>query len=148
MARQRVVVPSHIFHDPGPERAVLEPRGIEVVDESALAPEACWAAVRDADALLCQYFVADAAVIAGLGHCRAIGSYGAGYDQIDVVAAAASGITVVHVPDYGVDEVSDHAMALLLACARGLGVSLPLTPSASSTLKFRPARSMWPACCP
>jgi hypothetical protein len=54
MARQRVVVPSHIFHDLAPERAVLEPRGIEVVDGSALAPEACWAAVRDAEALLCQ----------------------------------------------------------------------------------------------
>jgi D-3-phosphoglycerate dehydrogenase len=120
--RLRVVVPSHIFHDLEPERAVLAPRGIEVVDGSALDPEACRAAVREADALLCQYFVADAEVIAGLTRCRVIGSYGAGYDQIDVGAAAARGITVVHVPDYGVDEVSDHAMALLLACARGLGV--------------------------
>ena len=125
--RPRVVVPSHIFHDLAPERAVLEPRGIEVVDGSALDPEACRAAVRGADALLCQYFVADAAVIATLSHCRVIGSYGAGYDQIDVGAAAARGITVVHVPDYGVDEVSDHAMALMLACARGLGVLAPAT---------------------
>jgi D-3-phosphoglycerate dehydrogenase len=125
--RPRVVVPSHIFHDLSAERAVLEPRGIEVVDGSALDPEACRAVVRDADALLCQYFVADAAVIATLRHCRVIGSYGAGYDQIDVGAATARGITVVHVPDYGIDEVSDHAMALLLACARGLGVLVPAT---------------------
>ena len=60
--RPRVVVPSHIFRDLVPERAVLEPRGIEVVDGSALDPETCRAAVRDADAILCQYFVADAAV--------------------------------------------------------------------------------------
>jgi D-3-phosphoglycerate dehydrogenase len=126
-AARRVVVPSHIFHDLEPERAVLEPRGIEVVDGSALDPEACRAILQEADALLCQYFVADAAVIAGLRRCRVIGSYGAGYDQIDVGAAAAAGITVVHVPDYGVDEVSDHAMALLLGCARGLGVLAPAT---------------------
>jgi D-3-phosphoglycerate dehydrogenase len=125
--RPRVVVPSHIFHDLAPERGVLEPRGIEVVDGSGLDPEACRAVVREADALLCQHFVADAAVIATLRHCRVIGSYGAGYDQIDVRAAAARDITVVHVPDYGVDEVSDHAMALLLACARGLGVLAPAT---------------------
>ena len=125
--RPRVVVPSHIFHDLEPERAVLEPRGIEVVDGSALDSEACRAVVREADALLCQYFVADAVIIAGLERCRVIGSYGAGYDQIDVGAAAARGITVVHVPDYGVDEVSDHAMALMLACARGLGVLAPAT---------------------
>jgi D-3-phosphoglycerate dehydrogenase len=127
VTRPRVVVPSHIFHDLAPERAVLEPRGIEVVDGTALDPEACRAAVREADALLCQYFEADRTVIRELRRCRVIGSYGAGYDQIDVAAAAAAGITVVHVPDYGVDEVSDHAMALLLACARGLGRLVPAT---------------------
>ena len=52
--RPQVVVPSHIFHDLEPERAVLAPRGIDVVDGSALDPEACRAAVREADALLCS----------------------------------------------------------------------------------------------
>ena len=117
---RRAVVPHHSFADLAPERAVLEPLGIAVIDGTPLGPAARLEAARDADALLVQYWAADAGVIDTLRRCRVIGSYGAGYDQIDVAAAAARGITVVHVPDYGVEEVSDHALALLLACARGI----------------------------
>ena len=49
---------------------------------------------------------------------RVLARCGAGYDNIDVVAARERGIEVVYVPDYGVDDVADHALALLLACAR------------------------------
>src|SRR5262249_41581308 len=50
--------------------------------------------------------------------CRAIVRYGVGTDNVDVDAATAAGIIVGHVPGYCVDEVSTHAMALLLACVR------------------------------
>ena len=121
----RAVVPSHIFPDLVPERAVLEPLGVQVVDGTGLDAEARRAAVRAADALLLQYDEADARVVGSLERCRVIGSYGAGYDQIDVTAAAARDIVVLHVPDYGTEEVSDHALCLLLACARGLPVLAP-----------------------
>ncbi|HXZ34955.1 MAG TPA: C-terminal binding protein, partial [Thermodesulfobacteriota bacterium] len=45
---------------------------------------------------------------------------GVGYDNVDLAAAGEKGIYVCNVPDYGTDEVADHAIALMLACARGL----------------------------
>ena len=56
----QAVVPSHIFPDLAPERAVLEPLGVQVVDGTGLGAEARRAAVRQADALLLQYDEADA----------------------------------------------------------------------------------------
>ena len=52
--------------------------------------------------------------------CRIIVTSGVGYDHIDVARAAALGIPVCNIPDYGTTEVADHAMALLLSLARGI----------------------------
>jgi D-3-phosphoglycerate dehydrogenase / 2-oxoglutarate reductase len=116
----RALVLEHVFPDLRPEREVLEPRGVEVVDGTDLEAAARLVLAEEADAVLAQYSTIDAAVVGRLRRCRLLGSYWVGYDQIDVAAAAARGITVVHVPDYGTEEVSDHALCLLLGLARGL----------------------------
>lgn len=87
--------------------------GAQCRDERQLARVA-----READALLNQYCPVGAAAIAALDRCRVISRYGVGFDTVDVAAATRRGICVTHVPDYCVDEVSDHALALLLAWAR------------------------------
>jgi D-3-phosphoglycerate dehydrogenase len=51
---------------------------------------------------------------------RAVVRYGTGYDNIDVEAATARGIKVANVQGYGNHSVSDHALALMFACIRGL----------------------------
>lgn len=61
-----------------------------------------------------------AAVIARLRHCRAIIRNGVGFDTVDTAAAAAAGIPVCNVPDYGTEEVADHSIALTLALYRQL----------------------------
>lgn len=76
--------------------------------------EAC----KDADGLLNQYAQLTRRVIESLDKCKVIGRYGVGVNTVDLQAATDKGICVVNVPDYCMDEVSDHAMALLLACAR------------------------------
>ena len=58
------------------------------------------------------------AVIENLERCRLISNTQIGYDSIDIEGAIERGILVTNVPDYCVEEVSDHAMALLLACSR------------------------------
>ncbi|HIC71976.1 MAG TPA: C-terminal binding protein [Alphaproteobacteria bacterium] len=62
----------------------------------------------------------DASVIARLDNCKIITRLGVGYDLIDIAAAGACGIVVCNVPDYGTNEVADHAIALLLSFTRGI----------------------------
>ena len=49
-----------------------------------------------------------------------IARYGIGIDTVDLPAATAKGIVVTNVPDYCIDEVSDHALALILSLVRGV----------------------------
>jgi D-3-phosphoglycerate dehydrogenase len=80
--------------------------------------ESILAVAADADALLVTYSQINAEVIDGLKNCKVIGRFGIGTDNIDIMAATKKGITVCYAPVYCLDEVSDHAMALLLACVR------------------------------
>jgi len=58
--------------------------------------------------------------ISRMKHCRALIRNGVGYDSVDIEAAAQAGIPVCNVPDYGTEEVADHAIALSLALTRQL----------------------------
>lgn len=62
--------------------------------------------------------------IAALANCVGILCYSIGTDKVPAAAAEAAGIPVRNVPDYCTDEVSDHALTLLLAAERRLGVQL------------------------
>ena len=59
-------------------------------------------------------------VINSLVKCKLIVSYGIGYDHIDVDAATDNDIIVVNIPDFCIEEVSNHTIALLLTCAKKL----------------------------
>ncbi|NUU16415.1 C-terminal binding protein [Cellulomonas humilata] len=74
----------------------------------------------DADAILVQYAEITAEVMDSLPRLRVVGRYGVGVDSVDVAAATARGIAVCNVPDYGTESVSDHAIGLALAAARGI----------------------------
>lgn len=107
--------------EPEPEIRMIDEAGgqlrmVEVTDrETALA------AIRDAEVVINAgglQFSAD--VFDHLRRCRAVIQNSVGYDRIDVKAATARGIMVANLPDYCIEEVSDHAVALLLASARRL----------------------------
>jgi D-3-phosphoglycerate dehydrogenase len=76
------------------------------------------AVARDADAILVTYAKLTGALLRQLTRCKAIGRFGLGVDNIDLPAAKELDIAVNYVPDYCLREVSDHAMAFLLALAR------------------------------
>lgn len=74
--------------------------------------------LAEADLVLAFGYVIDAPMIARLRHCRGIVSFSTGLDHIDTAAARAAGIPVRNVPDYAMQEVAEHAFALLFALAR------------------------------
>ncbi|MDP2953350.1 MAG: C-terminal binding protein, partial [Chloroflexota bacterium] len=78
------------------------------------------AAARDADVIISAMQPITRRVIEKLERCRLICLIGIGYEGVDLQAATEHGILVANVPDYCQEEVSDHTMALLLACARKL----------------------------
>ena len=87
------------------------------------------AVAKDADAVLVTYAKLTRDVLIQLTRCKAIGRFGLGVDNIDLVTAKEKGIAVNYVPDYCIREVSDHAMALLLALIRKIPLSNKLVQS-------------------
>jgi len=71
-----------------------------------------------ADGIVNQYVPLTRAVLERLPKCQVIAKYGVGVDTVDLKAATDLGIIIANVPDYCFDEVSDHAISLLLAMAR------------------------------
>jgi D-3-phosphoglycerate dehydrogenase / 2-oxoglutarate reductase len=73
---------------------------------------------RDAEGVITQYAVISRRVMERLPRCKVIARYGVGVDTIDLKAATDLGIVVCNVPDYCLDEVADHAVALILSLVR------------------------------
>jgi D-3-phosphoglycerate dehydrogenase len=117
-ARPRAVVTDYDFYTFDPEHAVLDPAGIELVLTQGQSETELIANCAQADALLVEYARITPRVVDALERCQVLVRYGVGYDNFDVAAATAAGIWACNVPDYSLDEVSDHALTLLLALAR------------------------------
>jgi D-3-phosphoglycerate dehydrogenase / 2-oxoglutarate reductase len=102
------------------ERDVLAAAGARVVEIEGDAPSSIIEAARHADALMVIAAKVRAEVIGSLERCRIIARVGTGVDNIDVAHATDRGILVTNLPDFCIDEMADHTMALLLALARKL----------------------------
>jgi len=123
MARKLVAVTDSVFPNLDPARAVLGQIGADLLLAAGTKPEAILQVAKDADALLTTYANVTAEMILQLSRCRIISRFGIGVDNVDITSATKKGIVVTRVPDYCLDEVSDHAMALLLALARKIPFS-------------------------
>lgn len=102
------------------ETSAIEEAGIGWSFSQASTEEEVIAAAADADVLMVQYAPITALVLDALPKVRAISRYGVGVDNIDVDAATGRGIPVMNVPDYGTEEVADHALSLALSAFRGV----------------------------
>lgn len=108
------------------ERPLLERAGVELIIRPGGTEAEFVRAVQDVDAVLAgtTVRVTDAVLAAGAAsRLKIVSKFGVGVDNIDLDAATRHGIVIAHVPDYCMDEVSDHAMAFLLSWARRI---LPL----------------------
>jgi D-3-phosphoglycerate dehydrogenase / 2-oxoglutarate reductase len=117
----RVVMAADLGPSTALEEQVLATVGARLVKATCTTEELVIENCRDADAVLvgvAQPFTRRA--IQAMQKCRVLSRLGIGVDNIDVAAATERGIPVSIIPDYCVPEVSDHAVALLLAFARGI----------------------------
>ena len=101
-----------------PEQQVLAEIGAEVILAESGTGEPIDRLVSQVDGILTDQYPITGDLINAAERCKAIARYGVGFEKVDLDAATASGIVVTNVPAYCIDEVTDHAMALLLACAR------------------------------
>ena len=118
MPRPLIAVTDSPFPSLDPAKAALARIDPELRVANSTSAADILAVARDADAILVTYAKLPGDLLRQLRRCKAIGRFGLGVDNIDIAAAAELGITVTYVPDYCMQEVSDHAMALLLALAR------------------------------
>jgi D-3-phosphoglycerate dehydrogenase len=118
-----VAVADSPFPSLDPAKEALSRVNAELKMASEPTPDGILAVARDADAVLVTYARITGEMIGELRNCKSIGRFGIGVDNIDIAAATKAGIVVTYVPDYCFDEVSDHAMALLLDLARKVSFS-------------------------
>ncbi|MBV8241050.1 MAG: C-terminal binding protein [Hyphomicrobiales bacterium] len=123
MPRCLIAVTDSPFPSLDPAKAALARVDPELRMAKSASADDILAVARDADAVLVTYAKLPRDLLRQLTRCKAIGRFGLGVDNIDIAAAAELGITVTYVPDYCMHEVSDHAMALLLALARKIPLS-------------------------
>ena len=118
-----VAVADSVFPNLDPAREVLARVGATLDLAPEPTPEAILRLAHHADGILVTYAKITADMILQLTKCRVISRFGIGVDNVDLAAATTAGIVVTKVPDYCIDEVSDHAIALMLALGRKIPFS-------------------------
>ena len=119
--REQIVMTDHVYADVELEQQVLADAGLELrFDGHRHGAEEILAVAADAIGIINCFAPMPREVIDGLKRCRVISRSGVGVDHIDVEAATSRGIIVTNVPDYCIEEVADHTLALLLALNRQL----------------------------
>lgn len=106
----------HGFIDP--EKTVMGEIDADLILGQYKTRERLIAGCKDADGLIIQYAPLTREVQEQLPHCKVMSRYGVGVDTIDLEAASDLGIIVANVPDYCMDEVSDHAVSFLFGFFR------------------------------
>jgi len=129
MAGPVIAVTDSVFPSLDPAKAALAKLNPIFRMSKSAGAEDILAVAKDADAILVTYAKLTREILTQLTKCKAIGRFGLGVDNIDLPAAKEKGIAVNYVPDYCIREVSDHAMALLLALIRKIPLSNKLVQS-------------------
>jgi len=122
----KIVITDHRFPNIDQETRAVNDVGWNLVVGQAATEDELVTLCQDADGVLAGRARINKRVIAEMKRCRIVVRYGIGVETIDVAAALARGIMVANVPDYCIDEVSDHALALLLLMSRQIIAAMAL----------------------
>src|SRR5215204_5096852 len=115
-----ILMASTMGEDPAIEAEVFAGLDANLVSVPNLGTAEALAVVPEAAAVMVTTQPVGADLLGMLGKCQIVTRVGTGVDAIDAETAAARGVWVTNVPDYSIDEVSSHALALLMALQRNL----------------------------
>lgn len=118
--RKKIVITDYGFPAIDYEKEAAEKIGYDLVTGQCKREEEVITLCRNADGILAQWAPVSEKVMESLENCKIIVRYGIGVDNLDLQAAKKKGIPVCNVPDYCIDEVADHAVALAVALGRQL----------------------------
>src|SRR3974390_3123791 len=119
--KPKVVVADYGYGDVDIDRSIVTESGFELVAAQSKSEDDVIRVASDADAVLTQYAEIGKRAIDSFKRCKIIARYGIGVDIVDVDEATRRNILVTNVPnDWCMNEVADHAVALLMALIRKL----------------------------
>ncbi|SHJ83643.1 C-terminal binding protein [Megasphaera elsdenii] len=118
----KVYVTDYEYATLEPEKRELNKIGAIMIPKQCKTEEDVIRECKDASGLIDQYAPITRKVMESLPDLKVVGRYGVGVNTIDVDAATELGIQVLNVPDYCMDEVSNQAISLMLACHRKLNI--------------------------
>ena len=116
------MITDYVWPSTNPEREVLAELNAEVIEADSGDEDRLTELAADVTGILTCFAKVTERVVRASPRLRVVGRYGVGTDNIDVDTCTSLDIPVTYVPDYGYEEVADHAMALLMAQARGISV--------------------------
>lgn len=116
--KYKVVKVDNRYEDIKVESDILNKVGADLIEYNLKDENKIIEATRDADGIIADLAAIGKKVLDSLEKCRVISKVGIGVDNIDISYATEKGILVCNVPDYCFNEVSDHAVSLILCCAR------------------------------
>lgn len=117
---KKVLITDYVWPSTDPERAVLESAGIELVIAPDTSENTLAELAKDVDAIMFCFAQVTSKVLEAATQCKIAARYGIGVDNVDIPKATELGIVVTNVPDYCMDEVTDHALGMILALNRRL----------------------------
>lgn len=117
---KKAIITDHSFPSIEIQKDVLESAGFElaVIDPICKTEDNVIRTCGDADVLLVQWAPITRKVLEALPNVKCIVRYGVGVNNFDLDAAKDLGVIAANVPDFCVDEVSDHAVSMILSLAR------------------------------
>lgn len=136
--RIKAVVTDYIEENLDWEAAELEKAGIQFESHQLkFKPESeVIEKIADADIILVNMVNMTDSLLSKLTKCRLLIRHGIGYDNVDVAACTKYGIQFAYQPDYCKEDVAEHAIALVFACARKVVWS-------RKTLDISSAKGQW-----
>ncbi len=114
----KVLITDYTWPNIDAETSILAAAGIEVVVAPDSSVETLTGLANDVDAIMFCFAQVPAQVLQNAPNCKVASRYGIGVDNLDIAACTELGIVVTNIPDYCIDEVADHVMAMALSFNR------------------------------